>query len=155
MMDADLSIPLSNIKKFYYYLDTATQHQCIIATRVVNKKKIKARRLLSYLSHKATKLIFGIRFEDTQCGFKMFDTEKAQMIMPYIKSTRWLFDIELLIYLKALGVKTKSKKVTHKDDLESTLNSKEALKSSIHELVIILLTKGKTIKTLHRIKNKS
>lgn len=150
MLDADLSVPLSNISKFYTY---SIKYNVIVGVRQreeVNRGIV--RNTISKLSHTVTRLLLGIKIKDTQCGFKMFDTQLIQSVLPYVKSKRWLIDIELILYTQAHKT-TKIKEVSLIDNqvLQSTLRSKEALKSSIKELFIILANKHNTIAS---IKNK-
>lgn len=52
--------------------------------------------------------IFGIRqIQDTQCGFKMFNRESAQIIFPHMHTERWIFDVEVLLLGGMQGVEMK------------------------------------------------
>ena len=42
------------------------------------------------------KLITGLPFNDTQCGFKLFTREAAQSIFPKLMTHRFAFDVEIL-----------------------------------------------------------
>ena len=78
MMDADLNVPLKNINKFYNYISKATLHHLVIAVRT-NKyeNRSSARKFLSRMAHLSTSILLGIpNIKDTQCGFKMFKTDK-------------------------------------------------------------------------------
>lgn len=148
MMDADLSIALEYIKEFYDAM-LKQGYDVVLACRKNNENNRGIqRRIISKLSGLCTKFVLGIDYKDTQCGFKMFNTKQLRKVIPYIKSDRWLIDIELLIYLQATGAKILSVDVLTINDLESTLRSGEALKSSIKELINILKVKRKTIKQL-------
>lgn len=35
--------------------------------------------------------------KDTQCGFKLFTRQTAQLVFPYAHIDRWIFDVELLL----------------------------------------------------------
>jgi dolichyl-phosphate beta-glucosyltransferase len=37
--------------------------------------------------------VCGIRTKDTQCGFKLFTRESAQLLFPTLHLERWAFDI--------------------------------------------------------------
>ncbi len=148
MMDADLSIELEHIKEFYDAM-LKQGYDVVLACRQNNESNRGIqRRLISKLSGLCTKFVLGIDYKDTQCGFKMFNTKQLRKVIPYIRSDRWLIDIELLIYMQAIGSKILSVDVLTINDLESTLRSGEALKSSIKELINILKVKRKTIKQL-------
>ena len=150
MMDADLNVPLKNINKFYNYISKATLHHLVIAVRT-NKyeNRSSARKFLSRMAHLSTSILLGIpNIKDTQCGFKMFKTDKAVRILPCIRSKRWLFDIELILYMQAQGIKVRTYDVKAREDVPSTINSMEALKSSIKELLMIVFTRRSTIKQI-------
>ena len=51
------------------------------------------------------RLILGLKFKDTQCGFKAFTHRAAQAIFPQQKIERWGFDPELLYLAKKYGFK--------------------------------------------------
>jgi len=143
MMDADLSVPLEYIGKFYSKM---RGNICLVGSRRLEKSKITIeqksnRRFIGYLSRIYTRYILRINIMDTQCGFKMFPRRSARKIIPYIRSKRWLFDIELLIYLKAANIKLYEVPIVWGTDLVSILRSSEAIKSSVKEMIIIFFTK--------------
>jgi hypothetical protein len=45
----------------------------------------------------------GLRFRDTQCGFKAFRRRAAQTIFPLQKIERWGFDPEILFLARKFG----------------------------------------------------
>ena len=51
------------------------------------------------------RLILGLQFKDTQCGFKAFTRHAAQTIFPQQKIERWGFDPELLYLAEKYGFK--------------------------------------------------
>ena len=151
MMDADLYVPLEQIKRFYSYVSGAIYQHLAIAVRSRDTDKVKSlpRKFLSKAAHLSAKVLLGIPdVDDTQCGFKMFNTANVRKILPFMKSERWLFDIELIIYMQALGNRTKCFNVTIQEDMPSTINSFEALKSSIRELLVIMMTRRNTVKQI-------
>jgi hypothetical protein len=50
------------------------------------------------------RLILGLRFADTQCGFKAFRRDAAQRIFPLQKIERWAFDPEILFLAGRTGL---------------------------------------------------
>ncbi|KAH3903502.1 dolichyl-phosphate beta-glucosyltransferase SCDLUD_001143 [Saccharomycodes ludwigii] len=60
-------------------------------------KRSFIRNFLMYGLHTLV-YIFGIRsIKDTQCGFKLFDRKAIQQVLPYLRTERWIFDVEILI----------------------------------------------------------
>ena len=53
------------------------------------------------------RLILGLNFADTQCGFKAFRREAAQRIFPMQKIERWGFDPEILFLARRMGFTVK------------------------------------------------
>jgi dolichyl-phosphate beta-glucosyltransferase len=55
------------------------------------------RRLMSGVMRLASRLLLGINFRDTQCGFKLFPRAIAAELFGQQRSTSWTFDAELLL----------------------------------------------------------
>jgi hypothetical protein len=51
------------------------------------------------------RLVLGLQFKDTQCGFKAFRRPAAQRIFPLQKIERWGFDPEILYLARRAGLK--------------------------------------------------
>jgi dolichyl-phosphate beta-glucosyltransferase len=154
MTDADLSIPLKNIRRFYDYIIDTDNPQLVIGNRTNEYNKNTTRKLLTMSAKICTKKLIGIHESgDTQCGFKMFPTNEVQSILDFINSDRWLFDIELILYMQALGEKIKYIDVKSRNNLPSTINNKEAITTSIKELLMIMAYKNSTISYIAERKN--
>ena len=144
MMDADLSVPLEYIEQFYLEL-VENKDLALIGSRrcegakITNEQSI-IRRGIGKISRFITQKILGLDIIDTQCGFKMTRSKYIKEILGNIHSNRWLFDIELLIYLQNKGVKLVEVPVSWGTELESTLRSFNAVITSSYELIVILLT---------------
>lgn len=78
----------------------------MVNTDAVVKRSL-VRNFLMYGLHTLV-FIFGIRqIQDTQCGFKMFNRESAQIIFPHMHTERWIFDVEVLLLGGMQGVEMK------------------------------------------------
>lgn len=53
-----------------------------------------------------------LNHRDTQCGFKMFRAEAAKRIFSEIGSSRWVFDVEVLLRAEAAGYRVAELPVT-------------------------------------------
>ncbi len=51
------------------------------------------------------RIILGLKFKDTQCGFKVFTRRSAAAIFPLQRIERWGFDPELLYLAKKFDFK--------------------------------------------------
>lgn len=63
------------------------------------------RRLMSFLSQMATRLLFDVQVRDTQVGIKLFKRKVLEKILPRLVVTDWAFDIEMLAVPHYLGYK--------------------------------------------------
>ena len=142
-LDADLSTDINYIAEFYEEINQGY-------SLVIGERHCK-RRFLSKIGLFITKHLLGIKFDDTQCGFKMFKKSSIRDIQGYFKATKWLLDIEIILYMQVLTNSIKSIPVNYDDELPSTLNSFKASFSSFKELLSILVRRRKTIE---QIKNK-
>lgn len=144
MMDADLSVPLEYIEQFYLEL-VENKDLALIGSRrcegakIINEQSI-IRRGIGKISRSITQKILGLDIIDTQCGFKMTRSKYIKEILGNIHSNRWLFDIELLIYLQSKNIKLIEIPVSWGTELESTLRSFNAVITSAWEIIVILVT---------------
>jgi len=51
------------------------------------------------------RVILGLHFADTQCGFKAFRRDAAQRIFPLQRIERWGFDPEVLFLARRAGLR--------------------------------------------------
>lgn len=144
MMDADLSVPLEYIEQFYLELKE-NKNLALIGSRrcdgaqILNEQS-SVRRGIGKISRFITQKILGLDIIDTQCGFKMTRSKYVKEILGNIHSNRWLFDIELLIYLQSKNIKLIEIPVSWGTELESTLRSFNAVIASAWEIIVILVT---------------
>ena len=98
-MDADLATPLHHIPQLLGGL--TDKKSMAIGSRNLNAMHTtRLRSLVSRLGNLASKLLVGVYYEDTQCGFKGFTKEAAEIIFNKQTITGWAFDIELLTIAK-------------------------------------------------------
>lgn len=144
MMDADLSVPLEYIEQFYLEL-RENKNLALIGSRrcdgaqILNEQST-IRRFIGKISRFITQKILGLDIIDTQCGFKMTRSKYVKEILGNIHSNRWLFDIELLVYLQNKNIKLVEVPVSWGTELESTLRSFNAVITSAWEILVILVT---------------
>lgn len=107
-MDSDLSTPLSFVEPFLSRLKSGTD--IVMASRFEKGSRITTHRslLLTFLSWSERKLIrifSGLRFSDTQCGFKGFRAAAAKKIFSLNRINRFCFDVEILFLAARFGFK--------------------------------------------------
>ena len=105
--DADLSSPIAEADKLFAALEEGAA--VAIGSRWVKaelqlKRQPLYRQLFGRLFNLALRLVLGLKFKDTQCGFKAFTREAAQQLFPMQRIDRWGFDPELLFLAKKRGL---------------------------------------------------
>jgi glycosyltransferase involved in cell wall biosynthesis len=81
---------------------------CIIASRWmkgsdVSPKQPISRRAASRCFNLMTRMLFGLKLTDTQCGAKLFRREVIQPVLCNLGVTNWAFDVDMLFQAKRLG----------------------------------------------------
>jgi len=98
LSDADLSVPMSEAQKLLNAIHGGAD--IAIGSRGVIGGRISApwhRRLCSAGFKLVVRSVLGLRFEDTQCGFKAFKRKAARLIFSRQRIERWGFDPEVLM----------------------------------------------------------
>ena len=107
--DADLSAPIEELDKL---LEAATRAEAAVAigSRALDRSLIAVHQ--SWLRENAgrvfnllMRLITGLPFHDTQCGFKLFAHRAAQEVFRRQRLERFGFDPEVLYLARKLGFK--------------------------------------------------
>ena len=106
--DADLSSPIEESCKLLEGL--AAGHEIAIGSRAVDRSLIekhqsRTRELGGIIFNRFVRLFTGLRFHDTQCGFKAFLREPCRIIFEQQSIERFGFDPEILFLAKRHGLK--------------------------------------------------
>lgn len=134
IMDADLSTDLKHINSFY---NSMKDYDSIIGIRS-DKYNTKSRMLLSILSHLCMTKILKLDVKDTQCGFKMVKSEiLKEFCTSFQTCDRWLFDAELLVFLKQNNFKVLSENVHWENSSDSRVTLFGGTLTSCFELLRI------------------
>jgi glycosyltransferase involved in cell wall biosynthesis len=107
--DADLSAPIEEFDK----LLAAAQAQgagVAIGSRAVDRKLVEVhqpamRELSGRVFNLAMRVVTGLPYRDTQCGFKLFRADAARQIFSQQKQEGFSFDVEDLLIAQKLGVR--------------------------------------------------
>jgi dolichyl-phosphate beta-glucosyltransferase len=106
--DADFSSPIEEAGKLFAALaegaDIAIGSRWL-KTELQTRKQPLHRQLFGRMFNLALRLVLGLRFKDTQCGFKAFSRRAAGSIFPLQNIDRWGFDPELLYLARKFGFK--------------------------------------------------
>jgi glycosyltransferase involved in cell wall biosynthesis len=100
LTDADLSVPMREAHKLLDAIERGAD--VAIGSRGVNNNggRIEApwhRKVCSAGFRMVVRSVLGLRFEDTQCGFKAFRRKAARMVFSRQRIERWGFDPEVLM----------------------------------------------------------
>ena len=105
--DADLSAPIEEADKL---LDALTSADVAIGSRALDRRLIQvheshARELAGILFNRMVRLSIGLPFEDTQCGFKAFRTDRACIVFQQQRIEDFGFDPEILFLARRHGLR--------------------------------------------------
>ncbi len=106
--DADLSSPIYEAPKLFAALEQGAD--VAIGSRWLRRelqteRQPFYRQLFGRIFNLLLRVILGLRFKDTQCGFKAFTRHAAQEIFSRQQIERWGFDPELLFLAKKMGLR--------------------------------------------------
>lgn len=106
--DADLSSPIEEAEKLFAAIaggaDVAIGSRWL-KTELQTRRQPLHRQLYGRIFNLALRLILGLQFKDTQCGFKAFTRHAAHALFPLQRIERWGFDPELLYLAKRLHMR--------------------------------------------------
>jgi dolichyl-phosphate beta-glucosyltransferase len=107
--DADLSSPISEAPKLFDALaagaDVAIGSRWL-RTELQTERQPFYRQLFGRVFNLFLRMMLGIQFKDTQCGFKAFRRPAADAIFPRQRIERWGFDAEILFLARRFGFKS-------------------------------------------------
>ncbi len=106
--DADLSAPIEEAPKLLEAIaagaDMAIGSRWMRAELQTGRQSIH-RQLFGRVFNLALRLVLGLNFKDTQCGFKAFNRRAVETIFPMQKIERWGFDPELIFLAQKNGLR--------------------------------------------------
>lgn len=105
--DADLSTPIEELEKLWAAARDAGA-QVAIGSRALDRSLIGVHQPLlresaGRLFNLAARIMTGLPFKDTQCGFKLFETGAAREIFRRQHIERFGFDVEALFVARRLS----------------------------------------------------
>lgn len=106
--DADLSAPLSEVEKLRYLLIRNPSIEWVngIRLRSLGRRVLRkaSRHYLGRVFVTIASVLLEISAYDTQCGAKVFrSTALLEAVIKFPFHSRWIFDIEMLVRLRALA----------------------------------------------------
>ena len=121
--DADLSAPIADLDTL---LAAAAAHGAAIAigSRAVDRRMVGVRQPLwreisGRTFNLVMRLVAGLPYRDTQCGFKLYSLAAARAVFPRQTLNGFSFDVEDLVIAKQLGLRAVEVAV-HWNNVEGT-----------------------------------
>jgi glycosyltransferase involved in cell wall biosynthesis len=106
--DADLSSPIEEATKLLRALaagaDIAIGSRWLRAETQTQRQPLH-RQIFGRVFNLLLRIILGLKFKDTQCGFKAFKQPAVHAIFPHQRIERWGFDPEVLFLARKAGFK--------------------------------------------------
>jgi len=155
--DMDQSTPIKEVLKLIPYFE---KYEVVIGSRGMERENFSILRKIGSNVFRVFRKILMLRdINDTQCGFKTFQTNVAKKIFPMLQFFKkeetikgWKvtsFDVELLFIAEKLGFKVKEVPVEWKDRDVAKGKKKSYLKESKEMLIQILSVKLNDLRGLY------
>jgi dolichyl-phosphate beta-glucosyltransferase len=104
--DADLSSPIEDAPALFAAIrdgaDAAIGSRWLRSELQIQRQPL-LRQFYSRVYNLLLRLLLGLHYKDTQCGFKAFNRRAALKVFPLQSIERWGFDPEILYLMKRFG----------------------------------------------------
>jgi len=124
LSDADMATPFEDVAR----LAAAVQGGADVAigSRALPSSDILVhqpghRELMGKSFNRALRLLTGLPYRDTQCGFKLFRLPTARRLFELQRVSGFAYDVELLVLARQLGLSVAEVGVRWSDDRETTV----------------------------------
>ena len=138
--DIDLSVNINQYQK--WFLNRTLQKNCFIYFGSRNHPNSKVQKKLSrYLLGQVFRFLiyflFKVKFQDTQCGYKLYKSTVAKKIFSILKDARFAHDVEIILLanLSKVLIKEMPVKWVHKN--HSKVNIFKDIFIMLWDLIII------------------
>lgn len=137
LVDVDLSTPLSDAWKLREAMESSAAPMAI-GSRDLRGSDVEAplhRRAMGACFNLAVRSLTGLRYADTQCGFKLIATPLARRLLEEQISAGFAFDVELLLRADLAGVGVNEVPVSYDHDDRSKVRIVRASLAMARDLV--------------------
>jgi dolichyl-phosphate beta-glucosyltransferase len=143
--DADLSSPIEEADKLFSAIENGAD--VAIGSRWLQPDTQAQRQSLLRQFYGRTfnlilRLLLGLRFKDTQCGFKAFSRSSAQKLFSMQTIEGWGFDAELLFLADKSGLRVKELPVVWSDAEGTRIHP---LRDGLHMIAEVLTIRWNSI----------
>lgn len=133
-MDADLATPLHHLSTFYNAF--LQGNDLVVGTRNLFKHHPNyMRRLISNSGNLLFRFAGGVWIEDSQCGFKLFSRQAAEICFTRLTIQGWGFDMEVLAIARANKLKMKFLRINDWQSIPDGTFQDGLFKNSIRSLL--------------------
>jgi dolichyl-phosphate beta-glucosyltransferase len=124
--DADLSTPLEELDAMDRAL--ADGADVVIASRALRESRLEIRQAwyreqMGKAFNRFVRLLTGIPFRDTQCGFKLLRGEEARALAAEMREDGFSFDVELILLARRRGLAVHELPVRWRNDAGSRVSA--------------------------------
>jgi len=138
--DSDLSAPIEEADRLFAAIeggaDIAIGSRWLESGRQTHRQPLY-RQFFGRCFNAVTRGVMGLRFADTQCGFKAFTREAAQTIFQLQTIERWGFDPEILFIALKRGYRVQEVAVSWAHDERSRMSYLKDGMKMLEEIAII------------------
>jgi glycosyltransferase involved in cell wall biosynthesis len=158
--DSDLSAPIEEAERLFAAIeqgaDIAIGSRWLEKGRQTHRQPLY-RQFFGRCFNAVTRGVMGLRFADTQCGFKAFTRAAAQTVFQLQTIERWGFDPEILFIALKRGYSVEEVPVSWAHDERTRMSYLKDGMKMLEEIAIIrwnaLLGRyGKQVEPIHRIR---
>jgi len=138
--DADLSAPIEEAEWLFVAIEKGAD--IAIGSRWLERDSQAQsqplyRQFFGRCFNAVTRIVMGLRFKDTQCGFKAFTREAAQTVFQLQTIERWGFDPEILFIALKRGLRVAEVSVSWSHDERTRLSYLKDGMKMLEEIAII------------------
>jgi glycosyltransferase involved in cell wall biosynthesis len=138
--DSDLSSPMEEAERLFAAIasgaDIAIGSRWMATSRQTHRQPLY-RQFFGRCFNFVTRLVMGLHFADTQCGFKAFKRQAAQAVFQLQRIERWGFDPEILFIALKRGYSIREVPVTWGHDERSRISYLRDGLKMLEEIVFI------------------
>ena len=138
--DADLSAPMEEAERLFAAIeagaDIAIGSRWLERGRQTHRQPLY-RQFFGRCFNAVTRMVMGLSFADTQCGFKAFTREAAQTVFQLQTIERWGFDPEILFIALKRGYRIQEVPVSWAHDERTRMSYLKDGMKMLEEIAII------------------
>ncbi len=156
--DADLSAPIPEAERLFAAIaagaDIAIGSRWLEKGRQTHRQPLY-RQFFGRCFNAVTRAVMGLRFADTQCGFKAFTRTAAQTVFQLQTIERWGFDPEILFIALKRGLRVVEVPVSWAHDERTRMSYLKDGAKMLEEIAVIRWNAlrgryGKQVEPIHR-----